>query len=126
MSLELIVDQFLGVWGRPGSDASRQLSALCHSDVAFQNPVVALTGVEALAEHVGELASLIGSRRLSRTTGLQLAGSWCGYGWALLPQVRGAELAGHTAIELTDGLISRIVSFHGAPPPRTFLVGSTP
>jgi len=119
-TLDATVDRFLDIWGQPGDAALHELRALCHPDVVYHNPVIALTGVEALAAHVGELAALIGTRRLSRTTGLQSSGSWCRYGWALLPQVPGADLSGHTVIEIDAGRFAQIVSFHGDPPPRTF------
>ena len=124
-TLEAAVDRFLDIWGRPSDAALSELRALCHHDVAYHNPVIALTGIEALAAHVGELAPLIGARRLSRTTGLQPAGSWCRYGWALLPRVPGADLSGHTAIEIDAGRITQIVSFHGDPPPRTYVFEPT-
>lgn len=123
--LEAVVDRFLAVWGEPDPAVIRdELDQLCHHELSYHNPVISLAGTGDLAGHVSELAGLIGTRRLSRTTGLQLAGTWCRYGWALLPTVPGADLAGQTTLQFDAGQrIRSVVSFHGDLPARTYLVG---
>jgi hypothetical protein len=125
-TIEATVDGFLSVWSAPdAASAKRQLDELCDPAVRYHNPVVVLSGTDELASHIGELATLIGSRRLSRTTQLQLAGPWCRYGWALQPPVPGAELSGQTAVELDAAQrIKCVVSFHGQLQSRTFMLGS--
>lgn len=123
MTSEATVDRFLAVWGEPDPVAARRrLEEVCHREIRYHNPVVVLTGTAALAQHIGELAPLIGTRRLSRTTELQQAGPWCRYGWALLPSVPGTNIAGQTATELEAGLVTCVVSFHGELPGRSFIL----
>jgi hypothetical protein len=121
MNPEVLVDRFLMAWGEPDRAVLQErLAELCHPDLDYHNPVVALHGTTALADHIAGLSSLIGTRRLTRTTGVQAAGPWCRYGWALLPPVPG--MSGETALHLEAERIRRVVSFHGPLPARTYAV----
>lgn len=121
MKPDTVIDLFLTAWGELDRAALQQrLDELCDPDIDYHNPVVALRGTIALADHIASLSTLIGARRLTRTTDVQPAGAWCRYGWALLPPVPGATVSGETALQFDDDRIVRVVSFHGPLPPRTY------